>query len=140
MRTSRVRHLAAYAEYSEELERMESAHAESVHELWKRSYEAERDGEISAALEIHEQILSRIGTSYAACLRAGRLHCRAGGYRRSLSYYIKALLLSPGDGAPLRGMMNCHLAMGNRDAAAQAVSALHAVEAASRSPGHQIAV
>lgn len=99
-----------------------------LYELWRQSYEAELTGEFTRALEIHRRILSRVGTSYAAYLRAGWLHYQAGGYSRSLHFYVKALLLSPGEKAPLCGIKNCHLAMGNKEAAARAANALRFIE------------
>jgi tetratricopeptide (TPR) repeat protein len=109
---------------TEELARMESAGNGSLYELWERSYEAEKAGQLTRALEIHETILSRIGTSYAAYLRAGRLHYRAGGYRRSLSFYVKALLLSPDEAVPRYGMMHCYVAMGDMKAASRILSSV----------------
>jgi tetratricopeptide (TPR) repeat protein len=112
----------------------------SLYELWTASYEAELAGEITQALEIHLQVLSRIGTSYAAILRAGWLHFQAGGYSQSLHYYIQALLLSPGERSPLCGLIRCHLAMGNKAAAARAARVLDAVDVPARPLDHPIAV
>jgi len=128
---------------SEEQELMAAAVAgdvEFLHELWRESYEAELAGGITRALALHEKILSRIGTSYAAYLRAGRLHYRAGGYKRSLSFYMKALLLSPSEDAPLCGMLNCYVAMGDRESAARASRSLHSTEASMHYLDYQIAV
>lgn len=79
--------------------------------IWRESVDAELDGDISLALEIHEQILAVIGSSYEAFLREGWLHYQAGGYTRALEFYEKASDQSPGSVAPLFGRMVCHVAM-----------------------------
>jgi tetratricopeptide (TPR) repeat protein len=114
--------------------------AGSLCRLWAASYAAERAGELTRALAIHEQILSVIGVSYAGYLRAGWLHYQAGGYRRALHFYITALLLSPDEAFPMCGIMNCHLALGDSERAERAAQALHVAEARMHSPEQRMAV
>jgi tetratricopeptide (TPR) repeat protein len=133
MRRLRGTQAACASEYTEEKELMDAVNVDVglVMALWTESCEAEREGRITRALELHEQVLSCIGISYAACLRAGRLHYRVGGYQRSLSFYVKALLLSPGESAPWYGMVLCYVAQGDTESAA---GALRAAEELNLSP------
>ncbi len=112
----------------------------SLQELWVESHQAELAGRITRALEIHEQILSRIGTSYAAYLRAGWLHYQAGGYRRSMHFYVTAMLLSPEDCSPLYGMRNCYAAMGDAEAVARITRVICTTDERGVSRDHQFAV
>ncbi len=96
----------------------------ALQELWTLSLDAEKAGDVSRALEIHDLILDEAGRSYLAYLRAGWLHYRAGGYVKSLEYYGKAARRSPGSVAPLFGAMGCHVAMGESEEAARLVKAV----------------
>jgi tetratricopeptide (TPR) repeat protein len=97
--------------------------------IWAESIDAELEGDISLALDIHEQILPVVGKSYAAYLRAGWLHYQAGGYRKSLEFYELAAGCSPGDIAPLFGAMDCYVAMGDSFHASERIKKILDLEA-----------
>lgn len=118
-------------EYSAAQFLAEVAVADSVHKLevwWNESLEAERIGDITRALEIHDRILSEVGRSYVAYLRAGWLNAQAGGYRKALEYYEKASRRSPGSVAPLFGAMGCYVAMGDPINASRMVKSIVAID------------
>jgi tetratricopeptide (TPR) repeat protein len=96
----------------------------SLRALWDESYEAEQAGDIRRALDIHEQILNRELASYDALLRAGWLHYQTASYSLALHFYIRALSVASGEVAPLCGMINCHLALGDKSAAEHVECAL----------------
>ena len=80
--------------------------------IWQESLDAELDGDLTLALEIHAQIIFVVGQSYSACQRAGWLHYQAGGFRQALMFYSKASDCSPMEAAPLFGAMACNAALG----------------------------
>ena len=85
----------------------------SVSELWQESLAAETNGNYAAALDIHEQILPKVGITYLASLRAGWLNYMIGRYPDALRFYEKASQQSSGTITPLYGAMNCHDALGD---------------------------
>jgi tetratricopeptide (TPR) repeat protein len=102
--------------------------------LWKLSLDAEKVGDFTQALQIHDHILKEAGRSYLAYLRAGWLHYRAGGYLQALEFYGKAARRSPGSVAPLFGAMGCHVALGEAEEAARLVKAVIDLEGLENSP------
>ncbi|VGO21186.1 tetratricopeptide repeat protein [Pontiella sulfatireligans] len=79
--------------------------------IWNESLDAELDGDLTLALEIHGQILTVVGRSCTAYLRAGWLHYQAGGFKQALKFYGKAAECSPDSTAPLLGAMGCYASM-----------------------------
>lgn len=75
-----------------------------------------------------EKIVAENGASYESYLLAGRLQYLAGGYRRAIGLYIKAMLLAPDDPEPLYGLKDCYVVTGATDAAARMVDAIRLTE------------
>lgn len=95
-----------------------------VQSIWRESLHAELDGDLQQALEIHEQILSVIGHSYAVDLRAGWLHYQSGAYGKALDFYLKAAGREPELVEPLLGVLGCYVARGD---AARATAVLEEI-------------
>lgn len=83
----------------------------SVSALWAKSFLAERGGDYSSALNLHNQIINVVGSDYNTTLRAGWLYYMNGNYDTALTYYERATDLADGAISPLYGQLNCYKAM-----------------------------
>ena len=81
-----------------------------VSELWNQSVSAETDGDYVTALELHEELLPKVGSDYSAMLRAGWLNYMNEKYDTALKFYDRAASRASGALSPLYGMLNCYIA------------------------------
>jgi tetratricopeptide (TPR) repeat protein len=88
-----------------------SAGAEpTVSERWNKSLLAEADGDYVSALELHEDLLPKVGNEYNAHLRAGWLYYMNEDYDAAIQFYERAAGRASGALSPLYGMLNCYIA------------------------------
>jgi tetratricopeptide (TPR) repeat protein len=97
-------------------------------EMWRAMNAAEAEQKLDVALKLNQAIREQSGDQYLVDLRAGWLHYRKKQYVEALGFYRKAAGLAPSSLAPLLGLSNCHLALGDLDSAAQAATSVLAID------------
>jgi tetratricopeptide (TPR) repeat protein len=99
-----------------------------VAELWRAMNAAEAEKKFDQALKINQAIRDQSGELYLIDLRAGWLHYQKKQYGEALGFYRKAAGMAPSALAPLMGLSNCHLALGDLESSAQTATAVLAID------------
>jgi tetratricopeptide (TPR) repeat protein len=97
-------------------------------ELWRAMNAAEAEEKVDHALKLNQAIRDETGDLYLVDLRAGWLHYKKKDYLEAITFYRKAAGLAPSAIAPLFGLANCHAALGDLESAAQAATAVLAID------------
>jgi tetratricopeptide (TPR) repeat protein len=97
-------------------------------ELWRAMNAAESEQKLDQALKINQAIRDQTGDLYLVDLRAGWLHYKKKQYVEALGFYRKAAGLAPSALAPLLGLSNCQLALGDLESSAQSATAVLGID------------
>ena len=92
-------------------------------EMWRAMNAAEAEQKLDVALKLNQAIRDQTGDLYLVDLRAGWLQYKKKQYALAMGFYRKAAVLAPSALAPLLGLSNCQLALGDLESAAQTATA-----------------
>ena len=97
-------------------------------DLWRAMNVAEAEEKFDQALKLNQAIRDQSGDLYLIDLRAGWIHYKKKQYVEAMGFYRKAAGMAPSALAPLLGLVNCHAALGELEAAAQTANAVLAID------------